>query len=99
MNKYEAGTILLYMQSLKFGNHQIIKAVFPTSARGQRFHLLLGAEELTTLMQNIPISLIFVNETHTIKVPATLSVKLCLLYILREIPSEAEHVINFHTIS
>ena len=35
---------------------------FSTSASSRQFHLLLGAEEPATLMQNVAISLIFMNK-------------------------------------
>ena len=55
----------LYTMLLQF-QHVFILTLFSTSASSRRFHLLLGAEELAALVQYIPITLIFVNETHTI---------------------------------
>ena len=40
---------------------------FPQAPTGGYFHLLIGAEQLAYLMQNVAISLIFINETPTIK--------------------------------
>ena len=43
--------------------------MFSACASGLRFHLLIGAEELATctLVQNVSISIIFKNETPTLK--------------------------------
>ena len=44
--------------------------VFFPSTCGPQFHLLIGVEEPATLLQNVAFSLIFVNETPTIKAEA-----------------------------
>ena len=41
--------------------------MFSASASCRRFHLLIGTKEPATLVQNIAISLICVDETTTIK--------------------------------
>ena len=57
--------------------------MFFASTSGRRFHLLIGVEEPATLVQNIAISLIFVNETPTIKAKllATSAAKLSSLNV------------------
>ena len=41
--------------------------MFSSSVSGRRFHMLIAAKKPATLVQNIAFSLIFVDETTTIK--------------------------------